>query len=403
MAAYEYLALDDDGRSRKGVLTGDSQRQVRSLLRAQGLQPLEVRGVVEDATRRVRSARGGITPAALALMTRQLATMVRAGMPLEQSLRALGEQVSGRRLQAVVAGVRARITEGAALHEALAEFPAVFPEMYRVMVEAGESSGRLEEVLERLADHTEQSHQLRQRMGLALIYPALITLVAIGVVMALMAYVVPQVVRVFEDTGQTLPLLTRGLIAASAGVRAWGGAAIAVLVAGWAAWRVLLRRPAVRWMRDELALRVPGVGWLVREVQAGRLARTLAILTRSGVPLLDALAIGARMVGSLPLRRATEAAAVAVREGGRFHLALARAGYFPPLLLHMLAAGEDSGELDEMLERAAAHQERELAARAATFAAVVEPLVILVMGGVVLLIVLAILLPIFDMNQLVGR
>jgi len=403
LAAYEYRAMDAAGRSRKGVLTGDSPRQVRSQLRSQGLYPVNVQPVAE----KTGSQGGGlfqkrVSTAGLALMTRQLATLVRSGMPLEEALGALGEQVKGRRLQSVVAGVRSQITEGASLTEALGQFPGTFPELYRVMVEAGEASGRLEEVLDRLADYTEQRQAMRQKLGVAMIYPILVTLVALAVVIALLTYVVPEVVRVFESTGQDLPLLTRGLIATSDFLRANGLA----LGAGVAALGVLfgyaLRRPRIRYRWDRMLLNLPFIGTLARTVNAARVARTLAILTESGVPLLEALRIGGRVVKNRPLRQAVEEAAVAVREGGRLHTALNQSGYFPPLMVHMLSAGEESGELEKMLERAATNQERELESTVSAATSLMEPILILVMGGIVLVIVLAILLPIFEMNQLVG-
>ncbi len=403
MAAFEYRALDAGGRSRKGVLAGDSPRQIRAWLRGQGLFPLDVQRVAEHSEAGVSQRfRQSVSTADLALMTRQLATMVRAGMPLEQALRALGEQTSRRNLQSVITGVRAHISEGLSLGEALGKFPGTFPEMYRAMVEAGEASGRLDEILDRLADYTEEQQHLRHKLGVALIYPVLLTIVAVLIVIALLTYVVPEVIKVFEQTGQQLPLLTRGLIAGSDFVRNNG----LYLLAGIAGLGMLsvymLRRPAVRYQRDKLLLRLPFISSLYRIINTARLARVLAILTGSGVPLLEALHIGAQVISNLPIREAVLGAAVTVREGGRLHDTLKRTGYFPSLLVHLLAAGEESGELESMLERAAIHYERELGTTVSAATALIEPLLILVMGGIVLVIVLAILLPIFEMNQLVG-
>jgi len=402
MAAFEYQALDDRGRTCKGVLTGDSPRQVRGQLRDLGMYPVEVQPVAEGGGKQGRRYDRRISAAHLALLTRQLATLVRAGMPLEEALRALEEQVEGRRLQSTVAGVRASITEGNTLTEALGRFPATFPELYRVMVEAGEASGRLDEVLDRLADYTEDRQALRQKMTAAMIYPVLVTLVAAGVVTALLIYVVPEVVRVFEQTGQQLPLLTRILIACSDFLRDYVLWLLGVGFAVAGLWAWLLRRPGVRERKDRLLLNLPFVGRLVRTVNSARLARTLAILTDSGVPLLDALRIGARVIRNLPLRQAVQEAALSVREGGRLGYALGQTGHFPPMLIHMLSSGEESGELEKMLERAAVQQERELNTTVTAATSLLEPLLILVMGGVVLVIVLAILMPIFEMNQLVG-
>ena len=401
MAAFEYLALDGAGRTKKGILTGDSSRQVRTQLRGQGFYPIEVNAVAETAGRIHRLGRQGVSPGSLALITRQMATLLRAGIPLEETLKAMEMQFS-RRLQSILAGVRTRITEGASLYEAMREYPAVFPELYCVMVEAGEASGGLEEVLDRLADYTEASQALRQKLSMALVYPALVTIVAAGVVTVLLTYVVPEVIRVFEQSGQQLPLLTLWLIYASEFLRSYGLQLLAgvglILLAG----RWLLNRPRVRYHWHRMLLKTPLLGRVLRTVDAARLGRTLAILTRSGVPLLEALTIASRMVRYLPLRRSVEQAAETVREGGRLYSALERAGGFPPILIHMLAAGEDSGELENMLERIAAHQERELETAMSMLTTLLEPLVILIMGAVVLIIVLAVVLPIFDMNQLVG-
>lgn len=403
MAAFEYRALDPAGRSRKGVLTGDSPRQIRTQLRSQGLFPVEVQAVAERgevARRSLFSRRVSVT--SLALMTRQLATLARAGMPLEEALRALGEQVKNRRLQSVVAGVRSHITEGASLSEALGRFPGTFPELYRTMVEAGEASGRLDEILERLADYTEEQQYLRQKIGVAMIYPVLLTLVAVSVVVALLTYVVPEVIRVFEQTGQHLPLLTRGLIAVSNFLQEWGLLLLVLIAAGVALAGFLLRRPRMRYRWDDALLKLPFAGDLIRTVNAARLARVLSILTESGVPLLEALRIAVHVVTSAPIRAAVEESAVVVREGGKLHGALGRSGYFPPLTIHMLSVGEESGELEKMLDRAATHHEREIGTTIAALTSLMEPVLIIVMGGIVLLIVLAILLPIFEMNQLVG-
>ena len=403
MAAFEYIALDEAGRTRQGVLNGDSARQVRSRLRTLGLYPVEVLGVREQAvTPAGLNPSRRISAAALALLTRQLATLLRAGMPLDESLRALGAQTAARRLQAVLADVCARITEGASLDEAMSMYPGVFPEFYRSMVAAGEAGGRLEEALERLADYTETRRALRQSLSTALIYPAILTLVSLLVVAVLLIYVVPEVVRVFQQTGQSLPWLTTALIASSQALRDFGwllclGAALALLLG-----RFLLRRTVIRARFDRMLLDMPFLGRITRMLHAARLTRSLAILTQSGVPLLKALEISGRMVINIPLRAAVEDAAVRVREGGRLHKALDDCGWFPPLLVQMLASGEESGELDDMLARAASYEENELQTVLTTAAALFEPLIILVMGAVVLVIVLAILLPIFEMNQLVG-
>ena len=400
MPTFEYHAIDGKGRSRRGILNGDSARQARAALRRDGLFPTRVSAVREGRLKTGPRAR--IPAASLALLTRQLATLVRAGMPLDESLNALGEQVSSRPLQAALAGVRNRVAEGCSLHEALAGYPGIFPELYRNMVAAGEAGGRLEEALERLADYTEDRHALIQSISMALIYPIILTLVSLLVIAALLVYVVPEVVRVFEQTGQDLPALTAGLIACSKLLREYGlfvgfGLSAALALCWW-----ILQWDGARARRDRLLLELPYLGRLIRTLHAARLARALAILTSSGTPLLDALEISGRLIANAPLRAAVEDAAQAVREGGRLHVALQAHRWFPPLMLRMLAAGETSGELDGMLARAAEQQERELKSAVSMATSLFEPVIILLMGALVLVIVLAVLLPIFEMNQLAG-
>ncbi len=403
MAAFEYLALDDNGRSRKGVLTGESPRQVRSQLRDLGLFPVQVEPVADtDASKPGRVITQRIPVSSLALMTRQLATLVRSGMPLEDSLRVLGEQVKLPRMQSVVAGLRSHILEGATLADSLAKFPAVFPEYYWTMVEAGEASGRLDDILERLANYTEQQYYLRQKVGVAMIYPVILTVVALSVVIALLTYVVPEVVRVFAYSDQTLPFLTRWMIACSEFLRDYGVIISGLLVVSFLLWNRLMQKPGPRLRRDVMLLRLPYIGDLIRIANSARLARILAILTESGVTLVDALGIGIKIIKNIPIRQTVQDATSSVREGGRLHTALNNSNYFPPLLIHMISVGEESGELENMLDRSASHYERELATSVTAFTSLVEPVLILLMGAMVLTIVLAILLPIFEMNQLVG-
>ncbi|OGI47204.1 MAG: type II secretion system protein GspF [Candidatus Muproteobacteria bacterium RBG_16_65_34] len=405
MAAYEYLALDVQGRTVKGVVEGDAERAVRARLREQGLTPMEVTPIAEGATPTqgagLRSLRRGISGAELALLTRQFATLVRAGLTIEACLNALIEQSESARARAVLAGVRARVREGQSLARAMGLFPNAFPELYRHLIDAGEQSGKLDEVLERLADYTETRQALKQKVVLAFIYPALVTAVALTVVTGLIVYVVPQVTRVFVNTGQQLPLLTRILIALSDFVRQNGLVFVAAAVAASIGARFALRNPAVRARWQAFLLRLPLWGRLTRSLNAERLARTLGILVTSGIPLLKAMQAAVLVVSNLPMRAAAEEALKQVREGGSLSRALAKSGYYPPIMVHLIASGEASGQLDVMLLRVAESQTRELEHWVATLTALLEPILILVMGAVVLFIVLAILLPIFEMNQLI--
>lgn len=404
MGAFEYTALDASGRERKGVIEGDAPRQVRQQLREKGLTPLDLQEVAERETRTSKSFslfRRGISATDLALITRQLATLVRAALPLEECLRAASQQTDRARLKSMLMAVRSRVMEGHTLAAGLGDFKHVFPELYRTTVEAGEHSGHLDRVLERLADYTENRQQMRQKIQLAVFYPALLTIVAILVVGGLMTFVVPQVVQVFDNIGQDLPPLTRGLIATSDFLRNQGGWIILAIAAGLGVFSWMLRNEDFRraWHRTQLSM--PLIGRLVRGMNTGRFARTFSILTASGVSVLEALRISAQVVSNLPMREAVDEAAARVREGASIAAALEKSGYFPPMTVHLIASGEASGKLEEMLERSAMNQEREIETLIAALLGLFEPLLILVMGGVVLVIVLAILLPIFDLNQLV--
>lgn len=404
MAGFKYEAVDAaTGRNRKGVLEADTPRQARAWLRENDMVALALEPLAEDAaapeTKRYR--RRGLSANQLNLVTRQFAVLLEAGLTIEHSLNALIEQVESENERDVLAAVRSDILAGHTLARALEKHPASFPEIYRTMVSAGEQSGHLNEVLLRLADYLEARRALRQKIGLALIYPAIITVVAFIVVLALLTFVVPQVVTVFRDTHQTLPLLTRGLLASSGALRAYGIYLLALAVLTFFGFRRALRRTDFRFRFHHTLLRLPLVGRLLRAVNTARLASTLAILVGSGVPLLTALRAGAGVVGSLPMRRALEEAAQKVAEGGSLSRALERGKIFPPLFIHLVASGEASGRLQQMFERAAAQQTQELEGRAAVLTGVLEPALILAMGGMVLMIVLAILLPVFEMNQLV--
>jgi general secretion pathway protein F len=404
MGAFEYTALDARGREKRGVLEGDAARQIRQQLREKGWVPLSVEEVAQrEAKERKRYAflRRGISATELALITRQLATLVRAGLPLEECLRAVSQQADKGRLKSMLLAVRSRVMEGHSLAVGLSDFPHIYPELYRTTVEAGEQSGHLDRVLERLADYTESRQQLRQKIQLAVFYPALLTVVAILVVGGLMTYVVPQVVQVFQNIGQELPPLTRGLIAVSDFLRNNGVVMLILLVLLIGGFSYLLRNPAIRRRFHRLMLAIPLVSRLERGLNTGRFARTFSILTASGVPVLEALRISAQVMSNLPMREAVTEATARVREGAGIAAALERSGYFPPMTVQLIASGEASGKLEEMLERAAINQEREIETLIAALLGLFEPLLILFMGSVVLIIVLAILLPIFDLNQLI--
>lgn len=404
MGAFEYQALDSTGKRRRGVLEGDTARQVRQKLREQGWIPLDVAEIArqEPSRQRLFALGGGASAQEVALITRQLATLVGSGLPLEEALQAVAQQAEKPRLRRMMTAVRSKVMEGHSLADGLAAFPRVFSEMYRATVAAGEQTGHLDLVLERLADYTESRQHMRQKVQLALFYPIGLVIVAVSVVVLLLTYVVPKVVEVFSDVGQELPGLTRAMIALSEFLQHHGILLLLALAGLALAFSYALRRPGFRRRVHALILRLPLVGNLNRGINAGRFARTFAILTGSGVPVLDALRIASQVISNLPMREAVQEAASRVREGTSISRALERSGQFPPMLLHLIGSGELSGQLEQMLERAAINQERETEATIASLLAVFEPLLILVMGGMVLTIVLAILMPIFQLNQLVG-
>jgi general secretion pathway protein F len=408
MGAFEYTAVDRGGRQHKGVLEGDTPRQVRQLLRDRGLLPTHVNEVMERQRRAGTTSsprlglRRGISAADLALVTRQLATLLRSGMPLEETLLAVGQQAEKPRLKSILLGVRSRVMEGHTLASGLGEFPQAFPEIYRATVAAGEQSGHLDPVLERLADYTEGRQQLRQRVSHALIYPVILVTLAIFIVSALLVYVVPKVVGVFENTGQELPGLTRALIASSDFLRDYGFVLLGLIALGLFIFSRLLRRLDFRRRWDRFLLRLPLIGKLTRGVNTARFTRTLSILAGSGVPVLDALRISGDVVGNVPMREAIEETAVRVREGAPLGRSLGSSRLFPPMTMHLISSGEASGELENMLELAADNQEREVNGLVGALLSILEPALILFMGVIVLAIVLAILLPIFQLNQLVA-
>ena len=404
MAGFEYRALDAAGSETRGVIEADTDRQARALLRERGLVPLALEAL--RASRPGREAvasswRRGLSHSELALVTRQFATLVGAGLTIEECFNVLIDQSEAAGTRKVLAAVRARILEGQSLSRGLADFPNAFPPVYRAMVEAGEHSGRLGDVLERLADFTENRENLRNKVILAFIYPALVTIVALAVITLLLVYVVPQVTRVFVNLGQTLPFATRALIAISDFLRASGWLWLIGIIGAVILIPLALRDTGRRRRFHAWLLRLPLVGRLIRGVNAARFADTLGILTASGVPLLTSLKSAAAVVTNLPMRAAIEEALRRVREGGALAPALGAAKLFPPLVIHLIASGEATGRLDTMLARAAEAQARELDNWVRGLTALLEPLLILAMGLVVLFVVIAILLPIFEMNQLI--
>jgi general secretion pathway protein F len=399
LPAFRYEAVDQAGRARRGLLDAGSARAARDALRGEGLFPTVLEPASAAATSRVESIR--LAPAILALLTRQLATLVVSGMPLDQALGAVAEQVDHPTAVRLLGEIREQVAAGEPLAAAMSRFPRSFPELYRGLVAVGAESGELGGVLSRLADYLEARIALRQKFGVALIYPALVTAVALAVIATLLLYVVPQIIAVYQQSRQTLPWLTRALIATSDFLRAtgwyWAGALVIAVVTA----TLLLRQERWRERWHALLLRMPLVGPVLRGLDTARFASTLAILTSSGAPLLRGIETAGSVIWALPFRRAAAGVARRVREGVTLARALASERVFPPLLVHLVANGEQSGQLPAMLERAAREQESEVERRLAWLAALVQPALIIVMGAIVLILVLAVMLPIVSMNQLI--
>ena len=398
MAAFRWEAVDAQGRVTQGVLQAESARAARDQLRAEGLTPT----AVAAAAARADSLQSTRLPATLVtLTTRQLATLVQSGMPLDQALSAVAEQADDARARKIVAAVRTHVAAGEALPTALARYPRTFSALYRGLVGAGAETGRLADVLARLADYLEAREALRQKVVLALIYPAIVTVIAFAVIAVLLAYVVPQVVSVYQQSRQTLPWLTQALIATSAFFRTTGWLWLGLVVAAAAAFFLANRSVSFRARWHAWVLRVPVVGKLARSLDSARFASTLAILVGSGAPLLRSLDAASDVVRMLPLRRAAQSAAALVREGVTLSRALKEQAEFPPVLIHLVANGESTGRLGPMLQRAAEELERDAERRLAWLAALLQPALIVVMGAIVLVLVLAVMLPIVSMNQLI--
>lgn len=403
MGAFEYVALDKAGKESKGLLEGDTAKHVRQLLREKQLLPVKVSEIAQKESKRQSSftVRRSMTPAELALLTRQLATLSQAGLPLEEALLAVSQQSENPRTQSILLGVRSKVMEGHTLADGLADFPQAFPELYRATVSAGEQSGHLDAVLDRLADFTETRQILQQQVKNALIYPIALVVTAISIISFMLAYVVPKVVTIFENFGQELPILTRIMIASSDFIRGYWYAIILFTVLLIWGIRRLLKKEGPKRRFHRMLLKLPVIGTVTRGINTARFTQTLSILAGSSVPILEALRIAAQVIVNVPMREAVEEATLRIREGGMISKSLAASKLFPPMTTHLIASGESSGKLEEMLVRAAQVQEREVDGLISTLLGIMQPLLVIFMAGIVLIIVLAILLPIFEINNLI--
>ena len=407
MAAFEYQALDANGKTVRGVLNGDHARQVRTELRSQGLVPLEVEPVSgpSDANGQAGQAqprRSKIRANDLSILTRQMATLLESGMTVEETLSAVIKQSEGHRVKSVMSDIRSLVTEGYSLSDAIAMYPNSFPEIYRASISAGEQSGTLDRVLERLADYLEESHAMQQRVTQAVVYPIFLFVVCAVILVLLVVVVVPKVVKVYQDTGQELPILTTVVIRASEFMVSYGWILAAVLVALFFTLRYIFRQDGPRYWLHGLYLKLTGLRKMVQNIDSARMSRTLAIMVGSGVPILASMRASEGVMNNAVLRNDLKQATEEVAQGVSIGRALDRNGNFPPLLVHMVSSGENSGRLDHMLEKAATATETEMQTRISMMVSLLGPLMILVMGGLVFLIVMAILMPVLNLDQMLN-
>jgi general secretion pathway protein F len=407
MPAFEYVALDQSGKQKKGIIEGDTPRHVRQTLRDKKLIPLEVDSVTDAKKKNTKEGQASffktkINAADLALITRQIATLVRASIPVDETVKAVAEQCEKTKQRSMLMGIRSRVVEGHTLADALSEYPAVFSELYRSMVAAGEKSGHLDLVLERLADYTESRQEIQSKISGALVYPIILTVVSVLIVGFLLGYVVPEITKSFTKSGQELPWITQTLLDMSEFVTSWGLLTLVGIFAFVSGFKYVLRDSKMQLKWDHFKLNSWGLGKVIRGMNAARFARTLAILNQSSVPLLEGMQIAGDVMSNLELKRAVKEAAVRVREGAGLKISLQQCGYFPPMMLHMIASGENSGQLEQMLDRAADNQERQFDNLVSALMNMIGPVMILVMGSFVFTIVLAIMLPVFQLSETLG-
>ncbi|MEM7099842.1 MAG: type II secretion system inner membrane protein GspF [Pseudomonadota bacterium] len=405
MAAFEYVVLDADGKQNKGVMEADSARQLRQMLRDQGMMPLDVAPASESRSSGANTPRlsfqRGLSALDRVLFTRQLSTLIGSSLPVEEALQAVAQQSEKRHVSGLILGIRSKVLEGYALAAALKEYPNSFSDLYCSSVAAGEQSGHLDKVLENLADYLDRQYESTRNVEMALFYPVALLLMSILIVAGLMIYIVPDMISVIEDTGQTLPWFTVVLIGMTDLLRDYWWAIFGVIVAVVLLTRWLLKQPNIRLQWDHQKFSIPLVGRITRSANAARYSNTLAILTGAGVPLVESMHIASEVVSNKWLRRKLQDATQKVSEGMSLKISLEQVGQFPPMLLHMVGSGETSGELDVMLTRVATYQQAEVERIVSTVVKLFEPLMLLLMGAVVLFIVMAILLPILSMNQAV--
>jgi len=406
MAAFEYKALDKKGKSKRGVIEGDNARQVRAKLKEQGLVPVEVSETRQKANKQRNQAsfqfKRGVSTPDLALITRQLATLVQSGMPLEECLKAVSEQSEKPHIRTMLLAVRSKVTEGYTLADSLADYPHVFDELFRSMVAAGEKSGHLDSVLERLADYAENRQKLRSKLIQAMVYPIVLVVFAIGIVAFLLAAVVPKIVGQFVQMGQELPQSTQLLLAASEFVQSSGLYVVIAFIVAIYLIKFALSKPKLRLAWDRKVISLPLVGKIARGLNTSRFARTLSICTSSAIPIIDGMRVAVDVMSNHYVKAQVLIATENVREGASLRRALEQTKLFPPMMLHMIASGEQSGELESMLTRAADNQDANFESTVNIALGIFTPALIALMAGLVLFIVMATLMPILEMNNLMS-
>lgn len=399
MGAFQYQALKKTGHPSKGVLEADSERHARQLLREQGLIPIAIQVYKKS---KISKHNDKLRAGHLALFTRQLATLLAAGIPIDEALRGVADQSEQESSRRLIIGVRAKVLEGFGLAQAMGEYPQAFPELYRATLAAGEHTGRLDLVLEKLADYTENQQAIRQKIQQALIYPSLMLIISISIISFLLAFVVPDIIGVFANSGEKLPGLTIVLIALSNAIQDYGLYVLVLFIILGFAFKHSLKNPKNLWKWHQLILKIPLIGFVVKTVNVARYIHTFGILFSAGGSVLETMRVSASLVNNHIMRHAFDQATSDVKEGTAIHLALKKTTFLRPMALHLIASGEKSGQLAVMMERAANHLDNEVKRLIDTALALMEPMIILLMGGVVLFIVLSTLLPIFSMEQLVS-
>ena len=398
MNAYQYFAIKKNGSNCKGVVEADSERHARQILRKQGILPTEVHPLKKSIQKK---GKNGLKSQELSLLTRQLATLLAAGIPIDEALRGVAEQSENENSRKIIISVRTKVLEGYGLAQALAEFPRAFPEIYRATIAAGEQTGNLDMVLEKLATYTEKQQKTKHKIQQALIYPSLMVIISIGIVSFLLAFVVPKIIDVFTTGGQELPTTTKILIKISSFIQNYGLYALLLFIIFCAIFLRCLKISSFKTKWHKFLLQIPILAFLIKSVNVSRYIHTFSILFAAGVNILETMRVSASLINNKIIQTAFNQATIQVKEGSAINTALHKTMFLSPMATHLIASGEKSGNISAMMERAASYLDDEVKRIIDASLTLLEPMIILLMGAMVLFIVLSILLPIFSMEQLV--